>query len=149
VETQAQVGSPEGIDPLRKRYTGKPISLDLLDADLRNVLRLIADITGSNIVIEPDVAGRVTLRVDQVPWDQVLDMVLSMNDLGKEQLGNVIRVARQAKLKDEWKEQTQSLKAKQELIEAAKRPGGDFDGLSHGELCISRGYRGQNLRNQE
>ncbi|HOV87220.1 MAG TPA: type IV pilus secretin PilQ, partial [Syntrophobacteraceae bacterium] len=113
-------GTPETGDPLRKRYTGKPISLDLLDADLRNVLRLIADITGSNIVIEPDVTGKVTLKVEQVPWDQVLDMVLSMNDLGKEQLGNVIRVARQAKLKDEWKEQTQSLKAKQELIEATK-----------------------------
>jgi len=113
-------GTPEAGDPLRKRYTGKPISLDLLDADLRNVLRLIADITGSNIVIEPDVTGKVTLKVEQVPWDQVLDMVLSMNDLGKEQLGTVIRIARQAKLKDEWKEQTQSLKAKQELIEATK-----------------------------
>jgi len=66
------------------------------------------------------VTGKVTLKVEQVPWDQVLDMVLSMNDLGKEQLGTVIRIARQAKLKDEWKEQTQSLKAKQELIEATK-----------------------------
>ena len=79
----------------RKQYTGKPVSLDLMDADLRNVLRLLSDLTGTNIVIEPDVTGKVTLKVEQVPWDQVLDMVLSMNDLGKEQVGNVIRIARQ------------------------------------------------------
>ena len=70
-----------------KVYREKPISLDLLDADLKNVLRLIADITGTNIVIEPDVTGKVTLKVEQVPWDQVLDMVLSMNDLGMEKVG--------------------------------------------------------------
>lgn len=77
---------PEGIGApaaARKEYSGKPISLDLMDADLRNVLRLLSDLTGTNIVIEPDVAGKVTLKVEQVPWDQVLDMVLSMNDLEK------------------------------------------------------------------
>ena len=86
----------------KRQYTGKPISLDLLDADLRNVLRLLADLTGTNIVIEPDVTGKVTLKVEQVPWDQVLDMIISMNELGKEQIGSVIRIAKQAKLKNEW-----------------------------------------------
>jgi type IV pilus assembly protein PilQ len=118
--------SPGGTDGLvlpsavRRQYTGKPISLDLLDADLRNVLRLLSDLTGTNIVIEPDVTGRVTLKVEQVPWDQVLDMVLSMNDLGKEQVGSVIRVAKQGKLRQEWNQQAESIKAKQDLIESSK-----------------------------
>jgi len=104
----------------RAKYSGKPISLDLLDADLKNVLRLLADLSGTNIVIEPQVTGRVTLKVEQVPWDQVLDMVLAMNELGKERIGNVIRIAAQGKLKDEWSQKTSEIKARQDLLEAAK-----------------------------
>lgn len=116
VESQSTIGMPPGL----RRYVGKPISLDLMEADLRNVLRLLADITGTNIVIEPDVAGKVTLKVEQVPWDQVLDMILSMNDLGKEQMGNVIRVARQGKLRQEMTLHAEQMKAKQDLLEASK-----------------------------
>lgn len=108
---------------LKKKYTGKPISLDLLDADLRNVLRLISEVTGTNIVIEPDVTGRVTLKVEQVPWDQVLDMVLAMNNLGMEQRGGVIRIAKTTKLKDEMNQRYEEIKARQELMEAAKDVG--------------------------
>ncbi|MCE5336901.1 MAG: type IV pilus secretin PilQ [Desulfobacteraceae bacterium] len=129
---------PEGIGnpaAARKQYTGKPVSLDLLDADLRNVLRLLADVTGTNIVIEPDVTGKVTLKVEQVPWDQVLDMVLSMNDLGKEQLGNVIRVARQAKLRSEYQQQVEAIRAKQELSETTK----DLGELSTVYLAVNFG----------
>jgi type IV pilus assembly protein PilQ len=104
----------------RAKYTGKPISLDLLDADLKNVLRLLADLSGTNIVIEPEVTGKVTLKVEQVPWDQVLDMVLAMNELGKERIGNVIRIAAQGKLKEEWSQKTSEIKARQDLLEAAK-----------------------------
>ena len=114
---------PEGIgtpSAARKQYTGKAVSLDLMDADLRNVLRLLSDLTGTNIVIEPDVTGKVTLKVEQVPWDQVLDMVLSMNDLGKEQVGNVIRIARQVKLRQEWLQQAEAIKAKQSLAESTR-----------------------------
>lgn len=108
---------------IKKTYSGKPISLDLLDADLRNVLRLISEVTGTNIVIEPDVSGRVTLKVEQVPWDQVLDMVLAMNNLGMEQRGSVIRIARTTKLKDEMNQQYEEIKARQDLMEAAKDVG--------------------------
>ncbi len=117
----------------RRQYTGKPISLDLLDADLRNVLRLLADLTGTNIVIEPDVNGKVTLKVEQVPWDQVLDMVISMNDLGKEQIGSVIRIAKQAKLKNEWAQQADAIKARQDLVETTK----DLGELSTVYLSVS------------
>jgi type IV pilus assembly protein PilQ len=109
-----------GTTLLKKQYTGKPISLDLVDADLKNVLRLLADISGTNIAIEPDVTGKVTLKVDQVPWDQVLDMIITMNELGKVQVGNVIRIARQEALKRAWDQQKDTLKAKQDFVEAAK-----------------------------
>ncbi len=133
----------------KKRYTGKPISLDLLDADLKNVLRLLADITGTNMVIEPDVSGRVTIKVEKVPWDQVLDMILAMNDLGKEEAGNVIRIARLMKLKQEWNQQVEQIRAKQELLEVAKGYWGDLHGLSHGQLCTAGRNRSQNHRGQE
>ncbi len=131
-----QAGAAEGVGTpaaARKEYTGKPISLDLVDADLRNVLRLLSDLTGTNIVIEPDVTGRVTLKVEQVPWDQVLDMVLSMNDLGKEQVGSVIRIAKQTKLRQEWTQQTEAIRARQELAETAK----DLGELSSVYLSVS------------
>lgn len=114
------VGSRLQSEISKKQYTGKPISLDLLDADLKNVLRLLADITGTNIVLEPDVSGRVTIKVEKVAWDQVLDMVLAMNDLGKEEIGSVIRIARLNKLRQEWSQQVEQIRAKQELLEVSK-----------------------------
>ncbi len=104
----------------KTEYHGKPISLDLQNADVRNVLRLLADISGMNIVLEPDVSGKVTLKVENVPWDQVLDMVLMMNRLGKEEIGGVVRIARQEKLKQEWKEREARIKAQQELLQAQR-----------------------------
>jgi type IV pilus assembly protein PilQ len=123
VQADPPVMSVEGIATpaaAKKEYTGKTVSLDLMDTDLRNVLRLLADLAGINIVIEPDVTGKVTLKVEQVPWDQVLDMVLSMNDLGKEQLGNVIRIAKQVKLRQEYLQQAEAIKAKQSLAETTR-----------------------------
>jgi type IV pilus assembly protein PilQ len=118
---------------LKKEYKGKPISLDLLDADLRNVLRLIADVTGTNIVIEPDVTGKVTLKVEQVPWDQVLDMVLSMNGLGMQQSGNVIRVARMTRLREEVTEQAKDFEEKQKLLDVVK----DFGDITTEYLTVN------------
>lgn len=118
---------------LEKTFMGKPISLDLLDADIKNVLRLIADITGTNMVIDPGVSGQVTLKVEQVPWDQVLDLILSMNDLSEEKVGNVIRIATRAKLQQEWKQQEESLRARQQLMEAAK----DFGEITTEYLAVN------------
>ncbi len=109
-----------------KSYQGKPISLDLQDADLTNVLRLLADVSGMNIVVEPDVSGKVTLKVENIPWDQVLDMVLMMNRLGREEVGGVIRIAKEDKLKQEMKEREERIKAEQQLLKA-KKDLGDLD----------------------
>jgi type IV pilus assembly protein PilQ len=107
----------EGMIEQPKVYSGKPISLDLVDADIKNVIRLIADLTGMNIVVDPDVTGKITLKVEQVPWDQVLDMILKVNGLGTEQAGDVLRIARKEKLRKELEEQKALVEARKKLIE--------------------------------
>lgn len=75
-------------------YTGEPISLNLKDVDLKDFFRLIHEISGLNIIIDPNVSGTVTVVLDSVPWDQALDIVLKNNRLGKVLEGNVLRIAR-------------------------------------------------------
>lgn len=113
-------GTQVPTDFWRKPYTGKPISLDLVDADLKNVLRLLSDISGTNIVLDPDVAGRVTIKVEKVPWDQVLGMILTMNELGEEEIRGVLRIARLSKLRAESAERVKEIAAKQQLLEVSK-----------------------------
>jgi type IV pilus assembly protein PilQ len=74
------------------RFTGEPISLDLKDADLKDVLRTFAELEKINIVIDPEVRGSVTVRLDDVPWDQALEVILATNRLGYAVEGNVLRV---------------------------------------------------------
>jgi type IV pilus assembly protein PilQ len=75
------------------RYTGEPISVNLKDVDLKDFFRLIHEISGLNIVLDPSVRGTVTLVLDDVPWDQALDIVLKNNSLDRELQGNVLRIA--------------------------------------------------------
>ncbi|MBX3217790.1 MAG: secretin and TonB N-terminal domain-containing protein, partial [Labilithrix sp.] len=74
-------------------YTGRRIDLDLKDADIHNILRLLADVGRVNIVTADDVSGNVTIRMRNVPWDQALDVVLQAKGLGMVRSGNLIRVA--------------------------------------------------------
>lgn len=77
----------------RRRYSGRRIDLDLKDADVHNVLRLLADVGRVNIVTADNVTGSVTIRMRNVPWDQALDVVLQAKKLGMVRQGNMIRVA--------------------------------------------------------
>lgn len=77
----------------RKEYTGEPISMSLKDADVREVLRTFARLSGLNIVIQPGVRGTVTVELERVPWDQALDQILKINGLGYELEGNIMRIA--------------------------------------------------------
>ena len=70
----------------------RPISLDVKDADIHNVLRLFANVAQVNIVVPGDVKGRVTIKLDRVPWSRALDVVLKSKGLGMERHGDVIRV---------------------------------------------------------
>jgi type IV pilus assembly protein PilQ len=84
-------GSPGEEKPA---YTGELISLDLKDVDLKDFFRLIHEISGLNILVDPNVTGSVTTVLDNVPWDQALDIVLKDNSLGKVLEGNVLRIAK-------------------------------------------------------
>jgi len=83
------------------RFTGRRIDLDLKDADIHNVLRLVSDVGRVNIVTSDDVKGTVTIRMRNVPWDQALETVLQAKGLGMVRSGNMIRVAPQAELNKE------------------------------------------------
>ena len=84
---------PVTLNPGEKQFTGHPISLDFKDGDLQDIFRLFADISGLNIVVNPGVSGKVTLKLNEVPWDQALDLILKANGLGYTLEGNVIRIA--------------------------------------------------------
>ena len=96
------------------KYTGEPISVNLKDVDLRDFFRLIHEISGLNVVVDPAVKGNLTIVLDDVPWDQALDIVLHNNDLDKQLDGNVLRIATRDTLKKEAEESRDLSKAQAE-----------------------------------
>jgi type IV pilus assembly protein PilQ len=98
------------------RYTGEPISVNLKDVDLKDFFRLIHEISGLNVVLDPNVKGTLTIVLDEVPWDQALDLVLQNNGLDKQLSGNVLRVATRATLKNEAETQRDLEKAQAEAV---------------------------------
>ena len=99
----------------QQRYTGRRIDIDLKDADIHNVLRLLADTGHVNVVTADDVSGTITIRMRNVPWDQVLDVVLQAKGLGMVRQGNLIRVAPLAQLQKERELRIAQLKQEYEL----------------------------------
>ncbi len=97
------------------RYSGRRIDLDLKDADIHNVLRLLADVGRVNIVTADDVSGSITIRMRNVPWDQALDVVLQAKGLGMVRGGNLIRVAPLAQLQRERELRLAAAKQEYEL----------------------------------
>jgi type IV pilus assembly protein PilQ len=106
---QAPAQRPVEFEPItvtarEKQFTGHPISLDFKDGDLQDIFRLFADISGLNIVVNPGVTGKVTLKLNEVPWDQALDLILKANNLGYTLENNVIRIAPLSALQREEQE---------------------------------------------
>ncbi|HEY0788234.1 MAG TPA: AMIN domain-containing protein, partial [Thermoanaerobaculia bacterium] len=85
-------GESRTISRADRVFTGDPIDLELTQADIRDVLRTFAELTGLNIAIDPNVSGQVTVSFDDVPWDQALDLILRQNNLTYVLDGNVMRV---------------------------------------------------------
>jgi len=79
-------------DKTENSFTGSPITLQLKDADVREVLRMIGDASGFNIIVHPQIQGKISLSLEQVPWDQALDVVLNTMGLGAERSKSVLRV---------------------------------------------------------
>ena len=111
LEERLAQASPE------KKYTGEKIALDFYDTDIKNVFRIIREISGKNFAIDKTVTGKVTLTLEKpVPWDQVLDLVLKMNQLGMTMEGDIIRIATLTTLAQEEKLKQAKLKAEQQAL---------------------------------
>jgi type IV pilus assembly protein PilQ len=114
--TPPPTGSPQAPGPQAQpsRFTGFPITFDMQDADLRAVLRTFAEISSLNLVIDPSIQGTVNVSLRDVPWDQVLDVILKANKLGAAIDGTIVRIAPLTVLAEE-EEQRQKLAAAQAL----------------------------------
>lgn len=95
-----------------KPYFGEPIDLKVTNADVTDVLRTFAQISGLNVIVQPGVAGVVTAELENVPWDQALEEVLKINNLDYELDGNVMRIAPTETLRKEAQERQQLAAAK-------------------------------------
>jgi type IV pilus secretin PilQ/predicted competence protein len=116
-QTSPVTSGPGQMSSTGLRYTGEPISVNLKDVDLRDFFRLIHEISGLNVVVDPAVKGTLTIVLDNVPWDQALDIVLRNNDLDKQLDGNVLRIATKETLQKEAEENRDLAKAQAEAAD--------------------------------
>ena len=98
-----------------QKYTGETLSLNFQDIEVRKVLNLIADFTNLNLVASDTVGGNITLRLQDVPWDQALDLVLRTKGLDKRQVGNVLLVAPAEEIAAREQLELENQRAAQEL----------------------------------
>ena len=94
-------------------YVGRRISLDFQQADISNVLRLIAEVSGLNMVVGEGVKSKVTMKLVSVPWDQALDMILKMNGLGKIRQGNILWIDSLSNIGKQQNEEASAMTAKE------------------------------------
>jgi type IV pilus assembly protein PilQ len=104
------------VDEGRPQFSGDPYDFSFKNADISNILKFIAKISGLNMVIDPDVTGRFTCELVQVPWDQALELILKVNGLDMIQEGNILRIGKVDKL-------AQESKLRQQLREAREQEG--------------------------
>jgi type IV pilus assembly protein PilQ len=102
-------------------YLGRRISLDFQQADISNVLRLIAEVSGFNMVVGEGVKSKVTMKLVGVPWDQALDMILKMNGLGKIRQGNILWIDSLTNIAKQQNEEAQAKDAKVKAEELVDR----------------------------
>ena len=95
-------------------YTGRKITLDFQSANIGNILRIIADVSGMNIISSESVKGKITMKLKDVPWDLALEIILSNNGLGMVKMGNIIRVATLRELAAEKEAQATGIKTEVE-----------------------------------
>ena len=111
----------ENILGKKKAYTGQKIALDFYKTDIKNVFRILQQVSGKNYAVDKNVTGEVTISLEKpVPWDQVLDLILQMNQLGKVEQGDIIRIATTATLSAEEVAQQKKIKAIRERMEQEK-----------------------------
>jgi len=99
----------------RFAYSGQKVTFDFKDIDIRNALKLIAEMSDLNIIMSDDVTGTLTMRLINVPWDQALDIILRARGLGSEKVGNVVRIAPMAVIQAENESKLRALKGSERL----------------------------------
>lgn len=107
-------------DAVVSQYKGRPITINLKDAEIQHIFKLVAEVAKLdgkilNIVTSDDVRGKVSIQLEEVPWDQVLDVIMEVNNLGMKQIGNIIRVMPKEKLKKEQEDLIAASKIKEKL----------------------------------
>lgn len=105
----------------KEEYTGQKIALDFYETDIKNVFRILQQVSGKNYAIDPDVRGKVTISMEKpVPWDQVLDLILKQNGLGNVEHGNIIRIATRETLRKEEEARQAEIEAYKKRLEQQK-----------------------------
>ena len=136
-------------------YTGEKLSLNFQDIEVRSVLQLIADFTGLNLVASDTVGGSITLRLQNVPWDQALDLILKTKGLDKRQIGNVLlvapadEIAAREKLELETTKQIAELApVRLDIVQVNYAKAGDIVALikADKELITDRGFVSSDVR---
>jgi type IV pilus assembly protein PilQ len=116
IEVQPMEASAETQVDTSKQYTGDPISLDFQDVPVRQVLQIIAQVNGFNLVTTDTVNGNVTISLSGVPWDQALDMILRVRGLDKRLEGNILLIA---PIEELMAQETQALQSKKQVSDLA------------------------------
>src|SRR5688572_557102 len=116
-EPRPDVSSANRATPIEKRYTGQKISLKFTTpVDVRTIfLALMTQVSDKNIIVTDDVNRKVTIDLKEVPWDQAMDLLIDTNGLAKEELGNVIRISTETRLKAERDQRLATEKTKENL----------------------------------
>jgi type IV pilus assembly protein PilQ len=107
----------EKADDFSRKYTGRRINIDMVDAEVTDMLKLLAEVSDLNIIASDEVKGSITLRLKDVPWDQAFDLILKIKGLGSIQDGNVVRVAPVARIREERESVLAAKKAAMKLEE--------------------------------
>ncbi len=98
----------DALERARTKYTGDRLSLNFQEIEIRSVIAILAEFTGQNVVAGDDVTGTITLKLDDVPWDEALDFIMMTKDLGKYETGNVTLISPLDKIKDYKKKQQET-----------------------------------------
>jgi type IV pilus secretin PilQ/predicted competence protein len=102
---------PKPVMFANSRFSGQPLTLDLIDMPLVDFFRLMAEEGGINIVMDPEIKGRISIKVVKVPWDQIFEAALANHSLDKQVEGTLVRIARKSTLQEEAKQQESLKKA--------------------------------------
>ena len=112
------VKSNDSIDAYGKKvYTGRRLDLDMVAVDIKDILKLIAEVSDLNIIAGDDVRGTVTMRLKNVPWDQALDLILLTKGLGQDKVNNVVRIAPLQQIRKEREEAIAARNARKKVEE--------------------------------